>query len=475
MLTHSRTADALRLGTALVLALGAPNLASAQIVLPGDVIVVAESVGAQDTLQVYDGCSGALKHSFTDPRWRSSGAGRSVAVAPNGTIWVSDLVTSWLFQYDPNLQPLASWPVTCGAQPGGFAFDPVGRLFGVTYQPWQVYSMDPATGATTSCASLLFPPWGLDVLPDGNVCVSDHPSTAIRVVDPNTGSVLRTLSCGGGLVGGSYSLCARPTGHVFVNDSFAPQIVDIDANLPTGSPCSCAIPLAANPYPFAIGLDINEDLDRLYVAVLRAGTYWLEQYDVSSPSCSLISATDMNASVDIPFPSPHSLALVRGSACGGTLFCFGDGSGTICPCGNHSLPGRDSGCLNSLGVGASLRAAGSASVGSDTLALTARSMPGNSPVLYFQGNAQSNGGFGAGLGDGLQCVATGIVRLARLANDVFGTSALPSPGGSPISVLGQVPATGGTRHYQAWYRNAADYCTPQTFNLTNGVTIHWAP
>jgi hypothetical protein len=36
-------------------------------------------------------------------------------------------------------------------------------------------------------------------------------------------------------------------------------------------------------------------------------------------------------------------------------------------------------------------------------------------------------------------------------------------------------ATSGVRHYQVWYRNAALFCTPSTFNLTNGTSVNWAP
>jgi hypothetical protein len=32
-----------------------------------------------------------------------------------------------------------------------------------------------------------------------------------------------------------------------------------------------------------------------------------------------------------------------------------------------------------------------------------------------------------------------------------------------------------TRVYQAWFRNAAAFCTPATFNLTNGVAVEWVP
>jgi hypothetical protein len=34
---------------------------------------------------------------------------------------------------------------------------------------------------------------------------------------------------------------------------------------------------------------------------------------------------------------------------------------------------------------------------------------------------------------------------------------------------------GSVRTYQCWYRNAASFCTPSTFNLTNGWQATWAP
>jgi hypothetical protein len=44
-----------------------------------------------------------------------------------------------------------------------------------------------------------------------------------------------------------------------------------------------------------------------------------------------------------------------------------------------------------------------------------------------------------------------------------------------VSVRGAIPAASTQRHYQVWYRNAAAFCTPSTFNLSNGLTIHWLP
>jgi hypothetical protein len=47
------------------------------------------------------------------------------------------------------------------------------------------------------------------------------------------------------------------------------------------------------------------------------------------------------------------------------------------------------------------------------------------------------------------------------------------PGDPSVSAAGLVPAGGGLRHYQVWYRNAADFCTSATFNLSNGLSITW--
>ena len=41
-------------------------------------------------------------------------------------------------------------------------------------------------------------------------------------------------------------------------------------------------------------------------------------------------------------------------------------------------------------------------------------------------------------------------------------------------VRGGVTA-GNVRRYQVWYRNSAAFCTPATFNLTNGLSVTWQP
>ncbi|MBL8863869.1 MAG: hypothetical protein JNK02_17905 [Planctomycetes bacterium] len=151
-------------------------------------------------------------------------------------------------------------------------------------------------------------------------------------------------------------------------------------------------------------------------------------------------------------------------------YCYGDGSGTACPCANDSVPGNNEGCLNSLGSGGKLLASGTPSITSDTVVLSGSGMP-NSSALYFQGTTQLNGGLGSVFGDGLRCAGGSIIRLGTKAN-AGGASLYPGGGDPSVSVRGLISAP-GVRTYQVWYRNAAAFCAPETFNLTNGVEITW--
>jgi hypothetical protein len=153
-------------------------------------------------------------------------------------------------------------------------------------------------------------------------------------------------------------------------------------------------------------------------------------------------------------------------------FCAGDGSGTACPCGNASTPGSGEGCLSSLGIGGRLAGFGTPSISADSITLSGAQMP-NSSALYFQGTTQTAGGAGSVFGDGLRCAGGSVVRLGAKLN-AAGSSQYPSPGDPSVSVRGGCSA-GDFRTYQVWYRNAAAFCTPSTFNVTNGVMLTWVP
>ncbi len=154
-----------------------------------------------------------------------------------------------------------------------------------------------------------------------------------------------------------------------------------------------------------------------------------------------------------------------------TRFCFGDGTGLPCPCSNDAPFFSETGCLNSLGMGARLDSTGIARILSDTFVLQGSGMP-NSSCLYFQGTTQIGNGFGASFGDGLRCAGGSVIRLGTKANS-GGASQYPSGADASISVRGLVVSAGSVRTYQCWYRNAAAFCAPETFNLTNGIAVTW--
>lgn len=179
---------------------------------------------------------------------------------------------------------------------------------------------------------------------------------------------------------------------------------------------------------------------------------------------------------DLPsgyFNDVHGVVEVGSSGPPPVGFCFGDGTGTACPCANSSVLGSGQGCLNSLGFGGKLSATGGSSVANDSIVLTGTGMP-NSSCLYFQGTAQVSAGAGVGFGDGKRCAGGSVIRLGTKSN-VAGMSSYPVGADLKVSLKGLVPAAGATRTYQCWYRNAANFCTVSTFNLSQGVELTWVP
>lgn len=158
-----------------------------------------------------------------------------------------------------------------------------------------------------------------------------------------------------------------------------------------------------------------------------------------------------------------------------TAYCFGDGTGTPCPCGNSGTAGH--GCGNSVNAtGAVLTWSGNASIANDTLVLHGSGMPNNATpsAIYIQGTEQDSLGDGTPIQDGLRCVIGSIVRLGTRPNP-GGQSQFPDVGTLSISVRGGI-TTPGTYYYQTYYRNAAAaFCPPGTANWTNGVAVPWWP
>ncbi len=172
-------------------------------------------------------------------------------------------------------------------------------------------------------------------------------------------------------------------------------------------------------------------------------------------------------------PSAIAVLANEGGCPTGATLCGGDGSATPCPCGNAGASGR--GCANSVDpTGAKLAAAGRARVATDSLTLTTTGLPPTTLVLFLQGDVPDNGGMGAIFGDGLSCVA-GTLRVLGVRRASGGVAALGANVPQPVSLaqVGALGPLGGTRFYQARYRNAASYCSSATFNTSNALRVGW--
>ncbi len=164
--------------------------------------------------------------------------------------------------------------------------------------------------------------------------------------------------------------------------------------------------------------------------------------------------------------------LAPGSGSPGTPYCFGDGLDpnvtTPCPCSNPGASGH--GCRNSFNTaGAMLTATGETNP--DSVVLHTSGMPDTATSLYLKGN--TNVASGIVFGDGVRCIEGTLIRMGIKLN-VNGASQFPEPGNPSISIRGATPPGSGLiGYYQTYYRNAANYCTPATFNISNAVSILW--
>ncbi|MCH2106240.1 MAG: hypothetical protein MK291_06325, partial [Planctomycetes bacterium] len=147
-----------------------------------------------------------------------------------------------------------------------------------------------------------------------------------------------------------------------------------------------------------------------------------------------------------------------------TVFCSGDGSGTLCPCANSGAPGE--GCANGTGSGGMLRSSGTSSIANADLVLEGSQMIPSQPGLYFQGNNAINSGNGNTFGDGLRCAGGGVIRLQVRFSDSTGSSATSVDIGASGGV-----SSGDVRRYQVWYRDPSTSPCGTLFNLTNGLEI----
>ena len=156
--------------------------------------------------------------------------------------------------------------------------------------------------------------------------------------------------------------------------------------------------------------------------------------------------------------------------CPADTYCYGDGSGTACPCGNSG--GACAGCANSDGTGATLSVAGTPSLTADSIVLTADGLVSNLPCLFFSGTNQVNTGNGIAFGDGLRCAGNAAVRIEVSAADVNGSCSSSVEVSTNGQAYGNTLSAGEVVNYQCWYRDNTGVCG-NSHNLSNGLTLTW--
>jgi hypothetical protein len=152
--------------------------------------------------------------------------------------------------------------------------------------------------------------------------------------------------------------------------------------------------------------------------------------------------------------------------CGvGTPMCPGDGTLIPCPCSNESALGAGEGCLNSTGLGAILYTTGTSVVAFDDLAFhVAQGRPGM-PAMLVQGSSLISIPFR----DGVFCMGGPTERIEVIFLDAVGSGSTTSS----IVTGGSIPAVGGTRYYQMWYRDPVISPCGTGSNFSQGIEITW--
>lgn len=153
----------------------------------------------------------------------------------------------------------------------------------------------------------------------------------------------------------------------------------------------------------------------------------------------------------------------------GTPYCFGDGSGSACPCGNGGADG--SGCANSTGNGALTYNFGGASVSAKDTALFTVRAPANVVGLYLMGSNQLGGGLGIPVLDGLACTGGLALRYPAQFTGLQGVMDLLEP--SSIYPLEIVP--GSTWNFTTWYRDPVGSPCGSGSNFSNALQLDFLP
>jgi sugar lactone lactonase YvrE len=425
------------------------QLASAQVLAPGD-LVVAYPNQAGSTVESY-GAGGAVNLSLTtsDTSWIAA------ALLPDGRLvfhnnsglqelryYNQDGTFDSSFQisvafYASDIDAYANGDVAlCSRFEGIKVYSPTGQLVTVHSVPEMIA------------------PMGCQVQPDQSIWVAD----LLNFPDATDGRVLHLDSAGNLL---SYfdvpydaaDVATAPDGTLWVV-SFDGQVEHYNTN---------GTLIASWTPTFDSTLHTTWSL-----AVDGAGEVWISgHYD------SKIRGYDLLGNVLHEFDTTAQgnstfMFMVPGSTWV-REYCFGDGSSGLCPCANNSV--LETGCANSTGVGAHLTGSGSSDALADNLTLHVTGLPASQPVLLFSANNEIAPSAPSFLfGDGFRCAGgfvqrLGVVNASSMGDAFWGPNLQAAGGWGP----------GDVRRFQAWYRDPVNSPCGTLFNLSNGLEVTFQP
>lgn len=160
-------------------------------------------------------------------------------------------------------------------------------------------------------------------------------------------------------------------------------------------------------------------------------------------------------------------------------FCFGDGSGTACPCMNEDGANpATGGCNNATGRGAQLVAQGNPSVAMDTLRFDIQFAPPSTFGVLISGPNELGGSNGIPAFDGLRCVGGGILRQGTRGIGASGTNGNPwgFGAGPPGGLIAQAGYQAGQRRsFQVFYRTMPTTACGSGQNTTNAIRVDFLP
>jgi hypothetical protein len=222
----------------------------------------------------------------------------------------------------------------------------------------------------------------------------------------------------------------------------------------SGQPCGAygagtTFPLASQGPGSGIGIVDRAESDSFY------SCFWFGGYTAQNPHTSFYL----------------KLMGDQGTSCSnsGSAYCFGDGTGTVCPCSNPGALGE--GCANSTGSGATLSATGCADLFVDTLLFNISGVNGAKPGLLLRGDNQLSGGNGNPIGDGLIC-AGGASNRSQVQVSVGGMATFTDWNGAGF---GSVANLGSPTNFQYWYRDPQGSSCGTGFNFSNAWTVTYTP